>query len=297
VTGNAIEAGVNRRGPKRNPISRDLQVELPPTLESAPDGDFVYIGDVHAHFGHFITTTLSRFWYLLQAPERSSLKLLYHGLANRNARQAPERQFEKPYIAQIIRAFNLTPQNFVSLDKPTLIRGRVTIPWPSFEENHQAHEIFVTCARTIGSRILDCAPEPSDEPIYLSKSRMKSGIRTFLNGAAIEDELALHGVKIIYPEQYSFKEQLMVMARHSRILGSAGSAFHTAAFVGGGKKLIGLNPTKILSSNFLIVDKVAGNEAVYIHPLEARNVADVRFRRAFAVRYPKKIARELLQLL
>ena len=290
LAGAAIEAACNFRGPGKQPISQLLLAKVPGEIETLSDQQFLYVGHIHQHFGHFITTSLSRFWCVQQTALRNSSKLLYHDTL------APVHLFASPYRNPIFRALDLAPDNFVRFQQPVLIRGQITIPEPSFVENCLAHDAFSTCARAIGERLIGSAHTASENPVYLSKSRLSRGFRGFVNESEIEHELSLHGVDVVYPEEHRFDDLLRILARCSRILGIVGSAFHATAFLPGGKRLVGLNQIPGISSNFLVLDKVSSNRATYVFPLETEEKPDVRFGHAWRARNPKQVARELLEL-
>ena len=290
--GTAIEAAVNFRGPRRAPIKQSLLAEIPQKMGVLSDEHFAYLGAFFGHFGHFVTTTLSRFWYIQQAPERRTLKFLFHPMVG------AEWLFARSHVGQILGALDLGRDNFVHFRQPMLIRGLVTLPSPSFEEQHFAHAAFATCARAIGERILNSTPSPSDVPVYFSKTRLQRGLRGFANELQVEDELSRHGVRVVYPEEHPFDVQLRILAQHSRVIGSVGSALHTAVFLPSGKRIVGLNPTETLNSNFLILDELGGHDATYVYPLEIDEENDGgHFQHAWRLRDPKAVARELLDLL
>lgn len=288
--GSAIEAGCNFRGPKREPISQSMRAEIPANVVSIEDDNLVYVGHLHQHFGHFITTSLGRFWQVHQMPIRPPARLLYHDGMD------PEHLFENPYRSLIFRALGLQAADFAHFRQPVRIHGRITIPEPSFVENAIAHEAFGICARAIGKQLIGSFMDQSDRPIYLSKSRLGRGFRGFVNEFEIEGELAVHGVRVIYPEEHAFDELLRILSRHSRILGSLGSAFHATAYLPGGKRLVALNQTSAMTSNFLILDKISRNRATYVYPRETEEQSDVRFGKAWKIHDPKLVAAELLEL-
>jgi capsular polysaccharide biosynthesis protein len=290
-SGTAIENAFNFRGRGRSPIRQSLEIEVPANLQAAADEEIIYVGTLYPHFGHFITTTLSRFWYVQQQPEKARLRLLYHDAVG------PERVFLKSYVAQIFRAMDLDIGNFIRFEAPTLLRGQVILPEPAFRENFGAYETLVPCARRIGERIIGAVGTPSDVPLYISKSRMQGGLRGIANETELEETLAERGVVIFHPEQHSFEEQLKVLARHRVVIGSVGSAFHSLIFLSGPRRIVGINQIEALNSNFLILDEAAGHDATYVYATAIEEIGkDSRFQRAFHLSSAREIALELLDL-
>jgi hypothetical protein len=165
LQGMAVPASVNFRGEGRLPIHQALQIS-PPTETDRHNGSLlIYVGAMFPHFGHFITTTMSRFWYLRHVEDRP-VRLLCHNFG------AISGLFGRPYVGDIFGALDIGPDDFVTFDRPTLIESEVVFPSPSFEENFGGNTAFLKCSRDVGSRLLDNAAVQTDRPLYLSKAKL-----------------------------------------------------------------------------------------------------------------------------
>lgn len=285
--GKAIEGTINFRGPARRPIrpSQSMTVKPEPAEETCDEPDLVYVGEIVGHFGHFLTTSLSRFWYLR---ERPSARLLFH------SRMKAAELFRLQHVAQTFQALGIREEQFVQLEVPTVLRS-LTVPQPSFEENHFAHRIYTECAREIGARLARSAVLVDERPLYLSKARLGVGVHRIVNEREMEDELARHGVQIMHPETLSLPQQIDTLRRHRTLLGCVGSAFHSTVMLPEGRRIVALNHRDYLNSNVELFDKLSGNDASYYYTPSTEKVDDPKFMNAFRIDDPADVARELLQ--
>jgi capsular polysaccharide biosynthesis protein len=189
----------------------------------APHAHYIYGGRIHLHYGHFIVNTLSRFWSIKNLFVPGS-KVVCHGPGT------VEDWFQFPFFVDSMAAIGLTADDFVMFQSPVRI-DKVIIPRTSFEEQKSAHRVYKGFCADIGKTMY----EPSEidvaaQPIYFSKTRLSAGVGTFVNEIEFETVLKRKGVKVIYPETLSFREQVQLIARHRTITGTAGSFLHTSIF-------------------------------------------------------------------
>jgi hypothetical protein len=210
------------------PAHTAFRIEQPAAADPAGWGgaealrdDLIYGGRMHLHFGHFLLETLNRFWSLREGGAGRTLWLV-HGPADLRA------WFGIPWMSTLLGALGLSRENFVWSDRPLRCR-RLTLPHPSFRPQSHAHRAFGLMCRRIGDRLLagaDGTPDP--RPVYLSKSRLRSGVIRVANEAEIEAVLARAGVEIVHPETLPLAAQVALFARRPAVLGTTGSAFHLA---------------------------------------------------------------------
>ena len=282
--GAAVEGTVNFRGPMRVPVNQQMTVTPEIADATCSESDLVYVGEIFAHFGHFLTQTLSRFWYLR---ERPSARLLFHSMFN------TAQLFSFEFIAQIFHALGLRQEQFVRFEVPTLVRG-LTVPYPSFEEMHFAHQIHGECLREVGAFFTKGDVRADDRPLYLSKTRIDVGVNCIVNEQEIEDELARRGVRIAHTENLSMSQQIEILRRHRTLLGTVGSHFHSTVMLQEGHRIVGLNVIETLNANFQVLDKLCGNEASYFYAPYTK-VDHPKFMTASRIDEPVDVAREMLQ--
>ena len=285
--GAAIEGTINFRGPGRQPLNQSVTVTPEPAEVTCNEPDLVYVGEIFAHFGHFLIQTLSRFWYLR---ERPSARVLFHSMFN-----TAQLFGHFPFVAQIFEALGLREEQFVRFEVPTLVQG-LTVPQPSFEEMHFAHPIYAECLREIGAFFSQGDVLADEGPLYLSKVRVDVGVNHLVNEQEIEDEFARQGVRIVHPETLSMAQQIDTLRRHRTLLGCTGSHLHSTVMLPEGRRIVGLNYIEQINANFALLDKLSGNKASYYYAPSAKRVDDPKFL-GYSVRIddPVDVARELLQ--
>ncbi|KMO17896.1 hypothetical protein SQ03_11380, partial [Methylobacterium platani JCM 14648] len=69
----AVPSSVDIRGPgdapswQRTDWPAEWSAGLPADVPEAPEETYLFLGGAHLHYGHFLVTTLPRFWPLLEA--------------------------------------------------------------------------------------------------------------------------------------------------------------------------------------------------------------------------------------
>jgi capsular polysaccharide biosynthesis protein len=248
----------------REGIHRPLGQEAAPLIvgsdiaDRVPDGTYIYGGRINPHFGHFLVNTLPRFWAMARI-RTPNTKILCHGPGT------PENWFNVPFIAATFELLGLTPRDFITFQNPQRLRD-IVIPCASMEEQRSGYQVFGQMCREIGNRaILTNTVTEDTRPIYYSKSRLKSAVGVITNEAEIENAMRRAGIEIIYPETLSLYDQIRLMASRGRILGTAGSFLHASIFCPP-RRIICLNTSETINSNYRIIDELAQNDANYYYP-------------------------------
>ena len=261
--------------------------------ETLPDGDYVYFGFVHFHFGHFLVDSLSRSWPLLEGGLGGG-KILFHGLGH------PEIWWnEVPWLSEMLSGLGLQPTDFLHLREPVKVK-RLHLPGRSWQGQTFAHQAHQRVARKIGATLLEGANVPDGgSPAYLSKTRMTGGVRRVVNERQLEAFLRPRGVEILYPETLSLREQIALFASGRTVTGTTTSAFHLSLFAPPRGRIVVIEPTEAVNSNHLIIDRLNGNTTSYQHPLGSRRLTEnpPEWMNQDVLRDPVAVGRELLHLL
>jgi capsular polysaccharide biosynthesis protein len=235
----------------------DWPEDLPAGVPEAPEETYLFLGGAHLHYGHFLVTTLPRFWPLLAA--RPPAPVLCYAPVHA-AQWEPFR-----FAVDILARLGLEVREIHAFEEPLRLR-RVIVPAPAFQEEAFAHTVFRDLCVAIGA---DCyAPEEVDaeeRPAYLAKTRLSGGVRRFANEDEVTEILAREGVEILHPEGLSFAEQVRLFARRRVLAGSLGSALHTAIFAPPGRRVVALSPGPRINPTFPLVDALCGNAVAYLH--------------------------------
>jgi hypothetical protein len=262
-------------------------VVSPRPREAAPEAEYLYIGPLITHYGHFLVGTLARLWPLLTWQGKPPT-LLCHATGPRSDWAGLD------VLMAVLDRFGLTVADIIAFDRPLRI-GRVAVPEPSLKEQAFTHAIHGALCREIGRPFWDGAGvDTAAGPVYLSKDRLALGIARMQGEGALCEALARRGVAIVHPETLRFSEQVRLFSRHRMVLGSVGSAFHTAAFAAPGRRLIGLNFAAHLNANFPLLDGLNGTQAKYYHPVGSQSGPEPGFQFGWSLPDPEGVAEELL---
>ena len=243
-------------------IGQREQLETIPAAVAAPRGAYLYGGPIIMHYGHFVTTALARLWPIVSGGLEPGAKIVVH------AHQSPEDWFTRDYVRTIFGALGLGPEDFVVWNEPTVIK-RLVAPRPAFEEQNFVHRVFGRLCAHAGRRMLgsDFAAEPGG-PVYLSKVRHGPGTSRLVNEGPLEAAMMSHGAAVAYPEAMPFIDQVRLLAHASCAYGTIGSALHTSLFSPRPSRIVALAYDETVNSNFHLIDRVVGNEAVYVYTPE-----------------------------
>ncbi|GEO99601.1 glycosyltransferase family 61 protein [Methylobacterium haplocladii] len=256
--------------------------------ETAAKRQFLYVGALATHYGHFLINTLPRLWPLVswQGPLP---RILCHVPGPREAWE------ELPFLGAILGRLGLDMADVVTFDRPTTLRD-IVVPEPALQEQAAVHAVFADLCRTIGQPLWqDVAVDGLRRPLYLSKTRMRSGVAHVANEDAILAELERRGVEIAFPETLAFADQVRLLSGRRIVMGTLGSAFHTAAFAAPGRRLVGLNWQHAVNANFALLDRVNGATARYYHPHGTLYEEGSDWHLAWTVADPRGVAAALLR--
>jgi len=227
----------------------------------AKEDEYVYVGLMNPHYGHFLVNSLSRLWWLQNADLPAS-KLLCHCPAH------PQSLAGIDFIASILSLLNIDINILEVFSDRTRIKN-VIIPQTSFQEQYAIHKDFRSLCLSIGMRVSGYSTE-TKRMIYISKSKLRQGVGIIEAEAELEHEAMQLGCDIIHPENIPFREQIRLISSSSVIIGTVGSALHTTIFCPGGKTIIGLNPGQDVNSNFQLIDILTGNDVYYFAPMDGQ---------------------------
>lgn len=137
----------------------------------------------------------------------------------------------------------------------------------------------------------------SDQPVFLSRSRLKGGVSKLVNEEEFCHRLDREGVEIVYPEMLSFDEQIGLFRGRRFVTGLAGSAMHTSVFAPRGDKLtLSLGP-KLLSNQSLL-DNASGGSSIDFYPDDiVQEPAHGRFQNVYRLADPQATAQDFLRVI
>jgi hypothetical protein len=274
----------NLTGPDGTLLDGAADAEAGP-MQSAEAVPHLYLGGLATHYGHFLVGTLGRLWPLLD----------WRGPPPRLLCHATEDPAALPFLAPILAGFGLTPSDVVRFDRPTRI-PHLVLPAPSLKEQAFTHAVHADLVRAIGAPFWKgVAVDGEARPVYLSKARLTAGISRLRNEPELEVALARRGVDVVYPETLALPALVRLFSERRVVMGTAGSAFHTASFAAPGRRILGLNWAPHLNANFPLLDGLNGTRGRYYHPVGTETGPDEGFHFSWSVPDADALAEEMVE--
>ena len=248
--GEPIEtAQLHRRGGKH---FGGLIEEVSVSAESELDEDVIYLGPLFNHYGRFLLDSLARVWYLNEVDP--SLKVVFNNTTS--AKNSNLLQAAYPsWVFKLLSVFGISFERILTFDKPTRVQ-RAVVPEPLFEQLYSAHVDMVRPFREVAARIA-ADVVASDQPLYLSRRRLRSPARPIIGESELEDLLRQQGFAIAYPETLTIEDQIRLINSHSDIFSTVGSAAHSILFALGNPRLHLLADRESVPGNFFLCSMLA----------------------------------------
>ncbi|WP_082979462.1 DUF563 domain-containing protein [Labrys sp. WJW] len=280
----------------KGPQSEDLvQIpQMPCALGDVIDrgtSNVIFGGRINLYYGHFLFETLPRLWSIAR-----------HGLAGRKilvqAQWPMDQWFDRHFVQVFLSALGIERSDIIQCTQPEIYHD-VEIPLPCLRQNAWVHsqatrDLFVK----IGSRILEGIPErPVENPVYISKTKLPHKISGIINEIEIENILRAAGVDIVYPESMSLKDQLVLFRDRKTILGTVGSAFHSAGFAQSRARQVMVAHGARVNPNYGLLDIAFNSRTEYYYTdliVEAGKTSDTGY--ALHCKDTRAVAESLLRL-
>lgn len=252
-----VQQSAYSRGPVPSEVmpSGSLPFDYRSVEQYADDDTYVFLGELHDHYGHFLLSTLSRLWQI------KSLSTNYKIVINAGAAL----RMRLDHVERLLAAFGVSVERFWAPERPIRFR-KILMPCPAFEERNFVHAVFAGAFRSAGDSLVRGAhiDISGDGPIYLSKSKNTTGVRKIVNEELIEQRLVKEGYAVVYPEMMPIEEQIALWRLGRPIVGFNGSSLHTSAFASSAQ-IISLGWDRHLDTSFLLCDRATGNKGDYFY--------------------------------
>ena len=212
----------------------------PESLAAAPRlaGRTLYLGHYLAHYGHFLTETLSSFWILGREPAAAFDRVAFHpaGFGRRLT----------AYARTCLAAFDIDPDRLLLLDPeglggaPAVRFEEVVVPERLFRLWDAADPLLAEVYARIRDRMLAGRAPLPPRALYITRraSYWRSTRRIVANEVRVEALFRRRGFLAIDPAGMAFADQLALYAAAPTIAGLSGSALHNSLFQRPGARLI-----------------------------------------------------------
>lgn len=201
------------------PVNRNASLCKDITIEHLPI-EAIYGGVIVNHYGHFITDTLSRFWYINTLKSNAPIILNIFNFTNLDYSDFKLSSFQKQYFDIV----GVDTSRFIFVKNPICVESLI-VPTKGFiGERYSNPEHFdsISCKSEIKKKY---------KKVWLSRSNYTSCEVEHVNILEVEDILRKAGWLIVYPEELNLAEQLDLFREARIVSGLEGSAFHTLAII------------------------------------------------------------------
>ncbi len=206
------------------------------------DEEVVWLGYFWDFYGHFLSDSLGRLWYLIK---KRSLKVCFISKSDNT-------------FIDFLRLFGLKDEQIIRVTKPLRFK-RIIVPEPAFRYHDYYHESFKDILNEITADI-----KPAEyKKIYLSRANYNPEVPT-LGEKIIEKAFSNKGFKVIYPETLSIKSQISLMKGADIVAGTSGTSMHNVLFCRDGVRTICLNRSQDILYMQLLIDEMKNLDATYV---------------------------------
>jgi capsular polysaccharide biosynthesis protein len=211
-------------------------------------------GHLMNHYGHFIIESMSRLWARDIFP---ALPILF---------TSPRKWREPPAFGMdVFAALNLGPRTLV-IDQPTLFR-EVLCPGTAIEYRWKAYSVADEPHTAVAEALDRSKARGWRKPVYLTRSGLSEGLRKSDAEPELESCLSRRGFEVVRPEALSLREQIALFEQAPLIVGTVGSALHTALFSRTSGTLATLNWGRGFE-HYLLVDGVKRHTSYYLKSMK-----------------------------
>ena len=256
-SGRAVPESITYIGiPRLHTPQTTTSMEELPVARTAGGGEHHYfIGDINAHYGHFLVGAFARLW-ALPAAVRRDCRLVFSSVV------PVDGLMRLDFFREMLAALGLCEDNLLRVSEPTRF-DRITVPGSAFEELSLVHQDFARLMNRVGQAI--AAPTKVTRPlVYLSKEKLERGIVRISNEDALTASLRSLGVEVVFPEQLSFRAQVALWAETAVMMGFSGSAMHTSGFLPSRTMMILAHGSEMWV-NQVLIDQANRNVVSYLY--------------------------------
>lgn len=206
----------------------------------------IYLGSLDTFYGHFLTDSLSRLWFILEYPEFKDYKYAYISDKGEHT------------FSGIYELFGIKKEDLIFINDPVRF-DEIIVPEPSFrymdmwhtEYKNTIDRICQNCLKFKGNII-----RHKYDKIYFTRSRYSGAAKGSIGEKPVEKIFKRAGFKIISPERLTLTEQILLMADCSELAGLSGTAMHNALWMKDGSKVHILNRSDYIMPVQYMIDEI-----------------------------------------
>lgn len=232
---------------------------VPESLMERCDEDVVFGGIVYNHYGHLLTDTTARLWYVVSHPE-DHRRIVFL--------KAPAKFDWAP--ADCLELFNLAgirSERIVFVDRPTSFRS-VLVPEEAVYSLDAVRPEWMSFFDKVRANV-----EPSScEKVYLSRTHFKRG--DSFNEDLFESYWASCGYRIVHPEECSLRDEIAFVSGAKELVATIGTLSHNFVFAKPGAHAVVLLRSELPVRLQLLIGAARGLRSDYVQA--SKNILPTR---------------------
>ena len=220
-------------------------------------GEAMYGGLLFHHFGRFLLETSNRLWWSLA--EQFKGAIIFQNTAPRHG--VPD--FARRYFALL----GLSDRVIVA--ERALGFDRIVVPHRSYIGQRGFYDAFHApfLAAAAAAERLPLAETNSFGAgmtgVYFSRTNFAN--RSSIGEPLVETKFSDAGFHIAHTQELPLEAQILLVRRHTKFAGIAGSAFHNILFSEGGLRPLYICKDYDINANYFMIDELMKNEGVYVY--------------------------------
>lgn len=216
------------------------------------DGTYFYWDDEYpGHFGHVLTEQVSRLWALDAARRRyPDLKVMF---ARRYGHTKP-----LPFESTVLGAVGIDAEHIeLNLRSVRVERVLAATPMLSMPEYVSPH--IAATWDLVGDRIAANASCDNTPLRIFCSRRQRDDKRSCRNAPEVEQLFSSHGFRVVYPEDLSMADQIVMFRNAELVAGFAGSALFNLMFCQQPKPVVVVASEAYTATNEYLIAAVRGH--------------------------------------
>ncbi|MBS1078950.1 DUF563 domain-containing protein [Gluconobacter kondonii] len=258
-----------------SPITTELNFEK----GNFRSGNYIWLGHIPDHFGHFILSLISRLWAVYSYPNH--FRLAYCG-------KNFDEILKTRYICDLFEVFGLNINRMIKINDGDILEYTY-VPQQCFIENYCSNKIIGQLYDKFSKyNKISC----ENDFVYISRRNITSGTFGVENEKDLEFFLMRKGIKIINIEELSIKDQINEWGKYNNFIGFSGSSFHLGSLLNN-KTFIIINRNEFLSSNQYIIDQFSKNKCYHLYSNNIVLKNNDKFNLYFEIKDVEKMANDI----
>ncbi|MEM7241350.1 MAG: glycosyltransferase 61 family protein [Pseudomonadota bacterium] len=211
----------------------NCQPDFPEMPYSQLDGNWMYMGPLLHHFGHFLTESIARIWAWDKL--HSDLDGLLFVPKQNNEKQS---ELLNRY-SKVIESLGVNTR-YKLISKPTTVTKlfvpRVGLGVGSWMSGSRAFRDFARKRSSIRTT--------SAKKIYISRFALSNRFSSYLGEGYFQKFIKQCGYEVIHPQQLTIEEQVKILQQASHIISPEGTPLHLLSLVGNKNQRVSIIPRR-----------------------------------------------------